>query len=104
MGDAFAIDNNAAIMQRTIGKKDGLNDLRRGPTIHLHGGMNVVVNIHRTLNDDQRANVVAREPPDNVDHHTDIFLLLLMTGIKDRQATQPREQPAQLRLKNDEDG
>ena len=104
MRDAFAVDDNATIVQRTIGEKNGFNDLRGGPTIHLHRGVNVMMNIHRALNDDQRANVVARKPPGNINHHADIFLLLLMAGIKDRQVAQPRKQSAQLRLKNDKDG
>src|SRR5215211_7944837 len=103
MGDAVALDDRAAIVDRIVREENRLQHLGRGHAIDSDARLDRFLQLNGLLDGDEGANPDVGQPFDRLDDDFDV-LTLFVGGLKEGQVPQLREQAAQLGLKNDQHG
>ena len=99
VGDAVALHDDAAVVDRVVREENGLEHFRRRVAIHLDAGLDGLLQLDGLLDGDERADFHIREPLDGLDDDLDAFALFARAG-EERQVAQLAEHPAQFRLEN----
>ena len=99
VGDAVALDDDAAVMNGVVREKNRLQHFRRGVAIHLDAGLDGLLQLDGLLDGDERADFHVGQAFDGLDDDLDAFALFARGG-EERQVAQFGQHPAQFRLEN----
>jgi len=103
IGDTIALDDDAAVMNRVIGKENSLQHFRRGLTIDDDAGLDRLVEINGLLNGNQRPDPHVGQPFAGAHDDFDVFALLVR-GREEWQVAQFAEHATDFGLENDDCG